>query len=48
MDAAKRYLPASDSRDQKIAAALSRLAQEGDPMTRRTITQAPSGRVSRW
>jgi integrase len=39
MVAAKRYLHASDSRDQQIAAALSRLAAEGDPMTPRTITQ---------
>lgn len=39
MVAAKRYLHASDSRDQQIAAALSRLAEEGDPMTPKTITQ---------
>jgi integrase len=39
MVAAKRYLHASDSRDQQIALALSRLAEEGDPMTPRSITQ---------
>jgi integrase len=39
MVAAKRYLHSSDGRDQQIAAALSRLAEEGDPMIPRSVTQ---------
>lgn len=39
MAAARRYLHTSDGRDQQIAAALSRLASEGDPMIPRSVTQ---------
>lgn len=39
MAAARRYLRTSDGRDQQIAAALSRLAAEGDPMIPRSVTQ---------
>jgi integrase len=39
MVAARRYLHTSDGRDQQIAAALSRLAADGDPMAPRSVTQ---------